>query len=62
MASIPGPVNPENYKIGICCFSAMHTALRSESKDNVSECRDKYMYSSSQDKVSRFYSKWLIVG
>jgi hypothetical protein len=40
MASILGPVNPENYKIGMCCFSAMHTALRSKSKDNVSECRD----------------------
>ena len=34
-----------NYKIGICCFSANHTALRRKSKDwfarnqdNVSEC------------------------
>jgi len=47
MASSPGPVNPENYKIGICCFSARHTALKSKSKDwltrkqdNVAECRD----------------------
>ena len=23
----------KDYKIGICCFSAMHTALRSKSKD-----------------------------
>ena len=37
----------KNYKIGICSFSAKHTALRSMSKDwfarnltNVSECSD----------------------
>jgi hypothetical protein len=37
----------KDYKIGICCFSAKHTALRSESKDwlarnqnNVSEWSD----------------------
>ena len=37
----------KDYKIGICCFSAMHTSLRSESKDwlarnqdNVSTCGD----------------------
>jgi hypothetical protein len=36
----------KDYKIGICCFSAQHTALRSKSKDwlarnqnNVSEWR-----------------------
>ena len=37
----------KDYKIGICCFSANHTALRSKSKDwlarnqnNVSEWSD----------------------
>jgi hypothetical protein len=38
----------KDYKIGICCFSAKHTALRSKSKDwlarnhrnNVSEWSD----------------------
>ena len=25
----------KNYKIGICCFSAMHTALRRKSKDGL---------------------------
>jgi hypothetical protein len=37
----------KNYKIGICCFSAKHTALRSKNKDwlarnqdNVSEWGD----------------------
>ena len=37
----------KDYKIGICCFSAKHTPLRSESKDwlarnqnNVSEWSD----------------------
>jgi hypothetical protein len=36
----------KDYKIGICCFSAKHAALRSKSKDwltqnqnNVSECQ-----------------------
>ena len=27
----------KNYKIGICCFSAKHTALRSYTKDSESE-------------------------
>jgi hypothetical protein len=26
----------KDYKIGICCFSAKHTALRRKSKDNIS--------------------------
>jgi hypothetical protein len=37
----------KDYNIGICCFSANHTALRRKSKDwsdqnqsNVSECSD----------------------
>ena len=37
----------KDYKIGICCFSPMHAALRRKSKDgfarnqnNVSECSD----------------------
>ena len=37
----------KDYKIGICCFSAKHTTLRSKSKDwlarnqdNLSECGD----------------------
>ena len=37
----------KDYKIGICCFSAMHASLRRKSKDwlaqdqdNVSECGD----------------------
>ena len=40
-------VQTKNYKIGVCCFSAKHTALRSKSKDwlawnqdNVSELSD----------------------
>jgi hypothetical protein len=39
-------IQPKDYKIGICCFSAKHTALRRKSKDwlarnqdNVSELR-----------------------
>jgi hypothetical protein len=39
----------KDYKIGICCFSTKHTALRSRSKDwlarnqnNVSEWPDMY--------------------
>ena len=41
----------KNYKIGICCFSATHAALRRESKywlaryqDNVSEWGDMYTH------------------
>ena len=41
----------ENYEIGICCFSAMHAALRRKSKDwlarnqnNVSEWGDMAIY------------------
>ena len=41
---------PKIYKIGICCFSAKHTALRRKSKDwlalnqnNVSEWSDMSM-------------------
>ena len=37
----------KDYKIGICCFSAMHATLKRKSKDwlawnldNVSECGD----------------------
>ena len=34
MFSSPGGVKPRIiYKIGICCFSAKHAALRSQNKD-----------------------------
>ena len=43
----PGSGQTKDYKIGICCFSAKHTALRSKSKywsarnqNNVSEWSD----------------------
>ena len=43
----PRAVQTKNYKIGVCCFSAKHTALRSKNKDwlawnqdNVSELSD----------------------
>ena len=43
----PRSVNTKDYKIGICCFSAKHMALRRKSKDwlarnqdNVSELSD----------------------
>ena len=43
----PRSGKPKDYKIGICCFSAKHTALRRKSKDwlarnqnNVSEWSD----------------------
>ena len=29
----PRPGQAKDYKIGICCFSAKHTALRRKSKD-----------------------------
>ena len=42
--------DPKDYKIGICCFSAKHTALRRKSKDwlsgnqiNVSEL-ERHVY------------------
>ena len=41
----------KDYKIGICCFSAKHAALRRESKDwlarnqnNVSESVERHVY------------------
>jgi hypothetical protein len=44
----PGSGQTKDYKIGICCFSAKHAALRRKSKDwlarnqnNVSEWSDK---------------------
>ena len=44
----PWSVQTKDYKIGICCFSAKHAALRSKSKDwlapnqnNVSEWSDR---------------------
>ena len=47
----PIPVKTKDYKIGICCFSAEHAALRSKSKDelawyqdNVSEWCDMSAY------------------
>jgi len=47
MGSSTGPVQPKDYKIGICCFSAKQTTLRRKSKDwlagnqdNVSEWGD----------------------
>jgi hypothetical protein len=43
----PQSDQPKDYEIGICCFSAKHTALRRKSKDwsarnqnNVSEWSD----------------------
>jgi hypothetical protein len=44
----PRSGQPKDYKIGMCCFSAKHAALRSKSKDwlaqnqnNVSEWSDR---------------------
>ena len=44
---VPRSGQTKDYKIGICCFSAKHTALRRKSKDwsarnqdNVSKWRD----------------------
>ena len=33
MVSVLTSVQTKDYKIGICCFSAKHTALRIKSKD-----------------------------
>ena len=36
----------KDYTIGICCFSAKHTALRdwlAQNQDNVSKCADMYI-------------------
>ena len=30
----------KDYKIGICCFSAKHTVLRSKSKDQLAQEQD----------------------
>jgi hypothetical protein len=32
----------QNYKIGICCFSARHTALRRKSKDWLARNQDNF--------------------
>ena len=45
MGSCPGPGQTKDYKIGICCFSAKHTVLRSKrlvglDQVNVSEWSD----------------------
>ena len=49
----------KDYKIGICCLSAKHAALRRNSKDwltrnqnNVSEWRDMYVYPRTVVSVS----------
>jgi hypothetical protein len=34
------PVKTKDYRIGICCFSAKHTALRSKSKDWLTQIQD----------------------
>jgi hypothetical protein len=39
MGSSPDRVKPD-YEIGICCFSAKHTALRRKSKDWSARNRD----------------------
>ena len=36
----PGLSQTKNYEIGICCFSAKHTALRSQSKDGLARKQD----------------------
>jgi hypothetical protein len=36
----PIPVKTKDYKIGICCFSAKHAALRSKSKDGLARNQD----------------------
>jgi hypothetical protein len=48
---VPQSDQPKDYAIGICCFSAKHTALRRKSKywlartqDNVSEWVDKSIH------------------
>ena len=33
-------VKPKDYKIGICCFSAKHTALRRKSNDWLTRNQD----------------------
>ena len=47
----PQSVQTKDYKIGICCFSAKHAALRRKSKnwlvpnqDNLSEWGDMFIY------------------
>jgi hypothetical protein len=32
----------KDYKIGICCFSAKHAALRRKSKDRLARNQDKF--------------------
>ena len=36
----PIPVKTKDYKIGICCFSAKHAALRSKSKNGLARNQD----------------------
>ena len=36
----PRSEQTKDYKIGICCFSAKHTALRSKSKDWLAQNQD----------------------
>jgi hypothetical protein len=46
----PGRVKPKTiYNIGICCFSAKHTALRRKSKDGLVR---------NQNNVSEFYQSF----
>jgi hypothetical protein len=58
----PRSVNTKDYKIGICCFSAKHMALRRKSKDwlarnqdNVSELSDM-----SSTKWTSSSSHWML--
>ena len=37
----PRSFQTKDYKIGICCFSAKHTALRSNNKHRLARNRDK---------------------
>ena len=37
----PRSVQTKDYKIGICCFSAKHAALRSKDKDWLARNKDK---------------------
>jgi len=39
--SNPGSAQTKDYKIGICCFSAKHTALRRKNKDWLTQNQDK---------------------
>ena len=47
----------KEYKIGICCFSAMHAALRKKSKDWLA--RNQYNVSEWSDMSIRELFQWV---